>query len=259
MSQPLFTANDALAWHEHTATAWRKALADDPAILTLPCTVAKTKTAGELLQHIVAVELRYAERLNNLPASDYSTIPYDTVETIYATHDRATELLRQALDANLDWDTEIEFVTRMMRTGASHPEDDLLPHPLSLDASLRPARHHHPRARPRSEHLRRLPHHGSQTRMTTQMDADIFKCRFVLLTTPLSQEDVRCCLAAAQNAVRDSRSFSRSLHIMHTNDVRACKDRRNVARDGRAQPLLRRRRHALVHLGQVRGLGDGLS
>lgn len=122
MSQPLFTAQDALAWHEHTAAAWRQALAGDPAILTLPCTVARTRTAGELLQHIVAVELRYAERLNGLPASDYSIIAYDTVDAIYATHDRATELLRQALDANLDWDTEIEFVTRMMGPARATPK-----------------------------------------------------------------------------------------------------------------------------------------
>jgi uncharacterized damage-inducible protein DinB len=122
VTQPIFTAEDALRWHEHTADYWRRFLTENPAVLALPCTVAKTKTAGELLQHIVAVELRYAERLNNLPATDYTSIPYDTAEALYATHDRASALYRQALDGGLDWDAEIEFATRMMGAARATPK-----------------------------------------------------------------------------------------------------------------------------------------
>jgi len=111
-----------MAWHERTATEWRNMLAENPAALNVPCTVASTKTVGELLQHIVAVELRYAERLNGLPSSDYATIPFDTVEAIYSTHDRASELLRTALASDIDWDTEIEFITRMMGPARATPK-----------------------------------------------------------------------------------------------------------------------------------------
>ena len=95
MSQPVLTAQDVLAWNEKTATGWRQLLAEHPELLTQSCDIAGAKTVAELLQHIVAVELRYAERLAGLPVTDYATIPFDSVETIYATHDRAIAIFRQ--------------------------------------------------------------------------------------------------------------------------------------------------------------------
>lgn len=112
MSEPVLTAHDALKWSETTAAGWRKLLAAHPEILLLGCDVARTTTVAQLLQHIVAVELRYAERLLGQPETDYATIPYDTAEAIFSTHDRAFALMRQALDANLDWDKPLEFTTR---------------------------------------------------------------------------------------------------------------------------------------------------
>jgi uncharacterized damage-inducible protein DinB len=72
------------------------------------------KTVAGLLQHIVAVELRYAERLADLPVSDYTDIPFDSVETIYATHNRAMMILKQLLASDIDWDAPIEYATRTM-------------------------------------------------------------------------------------------------------------------------------------------------
>jgi uncharacterized damage-inducible protein DinB len=112
MNEPVLTADEALKWHESTATSWRKLLAADPAILALPCSIARTTTVAQLLQHIVAAELRYAERIADKPQTDYANIPYDSVDAIYATHDRASTLYDEALKANLDWDQPIEFMTR---------------------------------------------------------------------------------------------------------------------------------------------------
>jgi uncharacterized damage-inducible protein DinB len=112
MKEPALTANEALKWLDSTSGKWRQMLGANPQILALPCNVARTTTVGGLLQHIVAVELRYAERLNNQPESDYANIPFDTVDAIYATHDSAAALYTQALDSGCDWDEEIEFNTR---------------------------------------------------------------------------------------------------------------------------------------------------
>jgi uncharacterized damage-inducible protein DinB len=113
MSNLALTAEEALAWHEMNSTAWKKLLTEHPEALSFPCDIAQTKTVGELLQHIVAVELRYAERLANLPATDYVTIPFDSVDVIYTTHSRATALFQQLLASNpIDWSERIEFVTR---------------------------------------------------------------------------------------------------------------------------------------------------
>jgi uncharacterized damage-inducible protein DinB len=113
MSNLALTAEETLAWHELNSAAWKKLLTEHPEALSLPCDINQTKTVGELLQHIVAVELRYAERLANLPATDYATIPFDSVDVIYTTHNRATALFQQLLASDtIDWSERIEFVTR---------------------------------------------------------------------------------------------------------------------------------------------------
>ncbi len=69
---------------------------------------------GGLLQHIVAVELRYADQLSGLAPTDYAAIPFDSAETIYATHERAMKGFQELLDSDVDWNENFEFVTRSM-------------------------------------------------------------------------------------------------------------------------------------------------
>ena len=114
MTQPSLTAEEVLAWNEKSAAGWRQLLTKHPELLTQPCDIAGTKTVAELLQHIVAVELRYAERLTGLPASEYAAIPFDSVESIYATHDHAVVLFQEVLTSDIDWIEPIEFPSRTM-------------------------------------------------------------------------------------------------------------------------------------------------
>lgn len=112
MSEPILTAEEVLRWNESTSGEWRKLLEGHPELLAVSCDIAKTSTVGQLLHHIVAVELRYAERLAGIPETEFEQIPYETVEQIYATHDRATALFRKVLASDLDWDGVMEFKTR---------------------------------------------------------------------------------------------------------------------------------------------------
>jgi uncharacterized damage-inducible protein DinB len=114
MSQPALTAEETMAWLERTSIGWRDLVAAHPEVLAVPCDIMGVSTVGALLQHIVAVELRYAEQLSGLPPSDYSTIPFDTADAIYATHRRAAALVREQLALNLDWNERIDYVTRSM-------------------------------------------------------------------------------------------------------------------------------------------------
>jgi uncharacterized damage-inducible protein DinB len=114
MAQPVLTAYDLLAWLEKTSANWHTLLQANPEVLDLPCDVAGTTTAGELLQHIVAVELRYAERLAGVPATDYAAIAFDSPEAIYKTHRCAVALITEQLESDVDWDQKIDFVTRSM-------------------------------------------------------------------------------------------------------------------------------------------------
>jgi uncharacterized damage-inducible protein DinB len=112
MTQPFLTAEEILAWNDKTAQGWRKLLTSHPELLTQPCDIAETKTVAQLLQHIVAAQLRYAERLAGLPISDYDSIPFDSAESIYATHDRAIAIFQQLVASDINWHEPLEFTTR---------------------------------------------------------------------------------------------------------------------------------------------------
>jgi uncharacterized damage-inducible protein DinB len=112
MNQPALSAEDLVAWNDKTSQEWRKLITDHPEILRFPCDIADAGVVGELLQHIVVVELRYAELLSGLPVSGYTSIPFDSADSLYAAHDRAVELFRHLLAAKVNWDDKVEFMTR---------------------------------------------------------------------------------------------------------------------------------------------------
>jgi uncharacterized damage-inducible protein DinB len=114
MSEPILSASELIAWLEKTSTNWRTLIIDHPELLAMSCDIMGVQSVAQLLQHIVAVELRYAERLADLPVSDYANVPFDSAGSIYATHDRASAIFQQLLASNIDWDASIEFVTRAM-------------------------------------------------------------------------------------------------------------------------------------------------
>ena len=122
VAQPTLTANELIIWVEKTSTGWRNLLAAHPELLAVPCDVNNVQSVAQLLQHIVAVELRFAERLSDLPATDYTNIAYDSVEKIYATHDHAFSLIDKLLASHMDWDQPIEFSTRVMGPARSTPK-----------------------------------------------------------------------------------------------------------------------------------------
>ena len=112
-----FPATDLIAWVNETSRRWQAHLNAHPHLLALPCDIREGATARDLVHHIVAVELRYSERLNDLPISSYDDVPKDSVDGLYATHARAMELLAEALaKPGADWDADIEFPTRSAGT-----------------------------------------------------------------------------------------------------------------------------------------------
>jgi uncharacterized damage-inducible protein DinB len=116
MMEPTLSAGEVFAWLEKTSTNWRALIDGHPDLLELPCDVAGVSTVAGLLQHIVAVELRYAERLAGLPATEYAAIPYDSAQAIYQVHERAAALYREQLEADVDWGEKLDFVTRTAGT-----------------------------------------------------------------------------------------------------------------------------------------------
>ena len=113
MSFPSLEGHDLIAWLDRTSDRWRTLLANHPEALGFPCDIRETKNVGGLLQHVIAVELRYAERLCALPETPYDAIPGDSTEAIFTVHQRAMQLLLPLHEyEEVWWKHVLEFGTR---------------------------------------------------------------------------------------------------------------------------------------------------
>jgi uncharacterized damage-inducible protein DinB len=113
MTQPALTAVEVLQWNDLTAQRWRALLAAHPEALDLPCDIYRdSQNVRGLLRHIVAVELRQAQRLAGEPETPYEEMP-DSAELLFAQHDAAVEKYRRLLaDDTAPWNEKMEFTTR---------------------------------------------------------------------------------------------------------------------------------------------------
>jgi uncharacterized damage-inducible protein DinB len=106
------SAENLLVWNEATARRWRDFILANPVILALPCDIRNSTTVADTFRHIVAVELRYAQRLSGLPESPYEEIPKDSINSLFAAHTLAFEMVRNLLaQPTYDWSTELTFDT----------------------------------------------------------------------------------------------------------------------------------------------------
>jgi uncharacterized damage-inducible protein DinB len=101
-----YTAAETAHWHRWLA-------ARPPALLDLPAGEGRTASVRGLLQHIVAVERRYADRLLGDPVTSYEAIDTTDVERLFAagaeTRERLERYLAGATDADLA--RRLEFQT----------------------------------------------------------------------------------------------------------------------------------------------------
>lgn len=101
-----YTAAETAHWHR-----WLAAQPDD--VLDLPIGEGRTATVRGLLQHIVAVERRYADRLLGEPVTSYEAIDTTDVGTLFAAGAEARERLEHYLAGATDADLarRLEFQT----------------------------------------------------------------------------------------------------------------------------------------------------
>jgi uncharacterized damage-inducible protein DinB len=78
----------------------------------ISCDVYGVGTVRGLLRHIVAVELRYSERLSGEPVTRYEQVPLGSAEELFAQHDQTMIRYSKLLaDDSIDWDENLEFTT----------------------------------------------------------------------------------------------------------------------------------------------------
>ena len=110
---------DLLAANEEEAHRWRSYFEKQPAaVLTIRSDIAKAENVRGLLLHIFAVELRYAERLMDLPVTAYEQLPTDPVDALFGVGYRARDLYRRfiAQASAAAYATVQEFPTRSAGT-----------------------------------------------------------------------------------------------------------------------------------------------
>src|SRR5262245_50017890 len=97
---------------------WRDWFRENPAALDLACDIAETKTVREVVLHIAIVQTRYAERLLNLPITEYEQLKSSNAEQLFALASKSAEDLRSfAVAANdADWESTLTFPTRSAGT-----------------------------------------------------------------------------------------------------------------------------------------------
>jgi uncharacterized damage-inducible protein DinB len=101
-------AEKLVAWNDANAQHWRDFILANPTVFFQLCDIRNGKTIADTLQHIVAVELRYAQRLAGLPESPYEEIPKNSIDSLHAAHELALDLIRNLLaNPDYDWSTEI--------------------------------------------------------------------------------------------------------------------------------------------------------
>jgi len=93
---------------------WRDFFQEHPDALELPADIAGTKNVREVVLHIAIVQMRYAERLLNMPITEYESLAGKSGEELFALSRKSLEDLRSfAIAANdSDWDGLLTFPTR---------------------------------------------------------------------------------------------------------------------------------------------------
>lgn len=110
---------ELLDWNESETNKWRVWFKSQPAaVLDVPVQIAQTKNLREFLLHIFAVELRYAQRLNDEPVSSYEELPTGSVADLFSIGERARAGLRKYLANATDEQLKSvqEFPTRTAGT-----------------------------------------------------------------------------------------------------------------------------------------------
>ena len=101
-----YCAEETVRWGD-----WFK---KNPAALTLPTDIAGARNVRDVVLHIVAVQMRYAERLLDLPITEYETLSSKSADELFALAHKSFEDFRSfAVAANdPDWDGQLTFPTR---------------------------------------------------------------------------------------------------------------------------------------------------
>ena len=113
-------------------------LAANPAALEFPCDIYGVGTVRGLLRHIVAVELRYSERLSGEPLLSMEKVPDGSAEELFAQHDQTIARYRKLLaDDSIDWDEKLGVYDDLSRNANCDAEENSFTPSCTASATMR--------------------------------------------------------------------------------------------------------------------------
>ncbi len=107
-----FSFAEMLQYVNEESVRWREFFQSNPKALDVPVSIAGTKSVRDMLLHIFAVELRYAERLSDVAeVTPYDRHTQDSAEQLFAIGERARGMLAEYLAKANDLDQVLTFPT----------------------------------------------------------------------------------------------------------------------------------------------------
>ena len=112
---------ELMHYNDAETRRWHEFLVQHPDALDLEVGIAGAKDIRGLILHIVAVELRYAERLSGAAVTPYEQLPTGSLDEIFSIGDTARQKIRQYLAqaTEADLGTVLTFETRTAGTLSS--------------------------------------------------------------------------------------------------------------------------------------------
>lgn len=104
--------SELLQYANQETEKWREFFESNPAALDVPVSIAGTKRVRDMLLHIFAVELRYAERLHDVAeVTPYERHTAKPSEELFAMGEQARRMLAEYLANASDLDRVLTFPT----------------------------------------------------------------------------------------------------------------------------------------------------
>jgi len=112
------TTDELLDFCSAETQRWRDWFKANAGTLDLPIDIAQAKTVRELVLHILAVELRYPERLLEETVTEYDQLPTATVDELFAAAERSANKLCDFMKSadEAEWKKIMTFPTRSAGT-----------------------------------------------------------------------------------------------------------------------------------------------
>lgn len=105
---------DLLAYNADETDHWKRWFGDNAAALDLTCDVAGAGSVRQLVLHIFATELFFANLVLDLPKADYENLPHATVDELFAIHAEAQNKFQKFLAKATveEWSTPVSLGIR---------------------------------------------------------------------------------------------------------------------------------------------------